>query len=208
MCFSNVDCRSGLSCEQGLCLDLSTAQSNNNSNSGSNGTTPDGITSGDTTANQPNPGGEMREPSEYRYVLVEDTSNQFGGESPGPDLDAISIIFNETSEEVFASTVVDFELGMLGTNLDIEQVLGPPDSGCEPSGYVSLGGGYVMVGFGIRRFSSGDLVLVYELGPGFCPNQQGWVSEDYTLAISISDAQSTFVEIGQGASGAVSFAVP
>ena len=75
--------------------------------------------------------------TEYAFVLVEDLSTDMSGESPGADIDAISVTIS--GAETFASGITDFGLGG-GSNLDPNQALGAPDSGCMATNFVSLGG--------------------------------------------------------------------
>ncbi|MEO1270384.1 MAG: hypothetical protein AAFX99_20045, partial [Myxococcota bacterium] len=179
-----------------------TSTSNGSGTSTSNGSGSTGTSSSGTgttgTSNGPN--------TTFNFVLVEDMSPNSGGESPAADIDSISTTIQGI--ETFATSVEDFSLGG-GSNLDTNQALGAPDSGCTATNFVSIGGvgGYLLVSFG-RSFSSGDAVTVYELGPTTCPNQTNWIDEDYRILISISSNLSDFIEIGQGGAGVNTVVIP
>lgn len=149
---------------------------------------------------------DMSSDVEYTYVLVEDLSTDMTGESPGADIDAISV--TRGGAEMFATGVVDFGLGG-GDHLDPTQATGVPDSDCTATHFVSLGGtgGYLIVEFS-GLFGSGDAVTVYELGPTTCPDQTMWVDEEYHVSVSISDGLSSFTEIGRGGAGLNILTVP
>ncbi|MEO1272742.1 MAG: hypothetical protein AAFX99_32035, partial [Myxococcota bacterium] len=173
------------------------------SNGGTGPTGGTGSTGGGTGSTSNRPG------TSYSFVLVEDqSSSNPGGDTPGADIDAISVSFSSTGVEAFAVSVEDSSLGG-GTNLDITQAIGAPDSGCEPRNFVSLGGsgGYIMVSFG-QTSGSGDSITVYELGPTTCPNQPQWIDEDYDVSVSVSTNLSDFSEIGRGGAGVNTLRIP
>ena len=144
----------------------------------------------------------------YVFVLVEDLSTNAEGESPGADIDAISVTINGV--ETYATGITDFDFkGESSQNLDPTRALGAPDSGCEATNFVSLGGtgGYLVAEFG-EPFKSGDSVAVYELGPTTCPTQTDWVDESYRVSVSVSSTLDSFVEIGQGGVGLNTLTIP
>lgn len=167
------------------------------------GDTTGGTTGGDTGGTT---GGTTAGPTEYGFVLVEDLSTDMTGESPGADIDAISVTISGT--ETFATGIADFNLGG-GSNLDPTAATGAPDSSCTATGFVALGGtgGYLVAEFG-TSFKSGDSVTVYELGPTTCPNQAQWIDEDYRVSVSVSSNLADFTEIGQGGTGLNTIVVP
>ncbi|MEO1271653.1 MAG: hypothetical protein AAFX99_26470 [Myxococcota bacterium] len=150
--------------------------------------------------------GTSNEPVQYRFVLIEDQSpTEREGDSPGSDIDAVSV--TSDGVEFFAVRVEDFSLGG-GTNLDVDQALGAPDSDCEAVNFVSLGGeGYLVVSFGVA-FESGDAITVYELGPTLCPERAQWIDNDYRVSVSVSTDLSDFIEVGEGGAGINTLIIP
>lgn len=162
-------------------------------------------------------GGELGEDIEdkYAFVLIEDLTDPVAGDSPGADLDAVSVTIDGV--EHFATTVEDFNLGYTNNDyLNVNEVLGAPDSGCTKQNFVSLGGaqasGYIIVGFANEEtdafFTSGDSVTVYELGPTTCPSQANWDDDPYSVGVSISTDRGSFTEIGYGGMGNNTLIVP
>ena len=213
-CYDDLDCRVEFVCALSQCLNPDDVAAQNNGSTGggaNNATTGGGGGSGGSTgsnATSSTTNTSNTTTDGYYYVLVEDLSTQMGGESPGADLDSVSIIDNRAGVELFAEAVEDFALGG-GSNLDPAQALGPPDSRCTAMNFVSLGGqgGWMIFGFG-QAFGSGDAVVVYELGPTTCPNQPQWIDEDYRVSVSVSNTLSSFTEIGQGGAGINTLIVP
>ncbi|MEO1267404.1 MAG: hypothetical protein AAFX99_04850 [Myxococcota bacterium] len=151
----------------------------------------------------------------YAFVLVEDLTDPVAGDSPGADLDAISVTIDGV--ERFATSVEDFNLGSNNNNyLNVNEVLGQPDSGCTKQNFVSLGGaqqsGFIIVGFANSEtdafFTSGDTVTVYELGPTTCPSQPNWDDDPYSVGVSISTDRGSFTEIGYAGLGNNTLIVP
>lgn len=142
-----------------------------------------------------------------RFVLIEDLTDPIGGDAPGADIDAISVIKNEA--EYFATAVEDQHLGgQRNAYLDIQEVLGAPDSECEKKNFASLGGaragGYVVVSFGTANqdvtISNGDSIRVHEIGRTLCPNTS-YDDDPYRVSVSVSTDLGTFHEIGTGGEG-------
>ncbi len=91
--------------------------------------------------------------------------------------------------------------------------LGPPDviddegcfggGGVDPSRFVSLGGGFITMGFssplGLRPIENGDAIHVYEVGAAEC----GRFDDDpFVVTVSVGDGQlGVFVELGRGGDG-------
>ncbi|MEO1269965.1 MAG: hypothetical protein AAFX99_17905 [Myxococcota bacterium] len=171
----------------------------------SNGTASSNTTASNTTASNTSTSNTTVTPTEYSFVLVQDSSTPGGtGESPGADIDAIGLTADGV--ETYATAIDDFSIGG-GTNIDTTQALDAPDSGCMATNFVSLDGGYLMVSFG-KTFGTNDSITVYELGPTTCPGQAMWIDEDYRVSISVSNNLTDFVEIGSGGSGINTVPVP
>ncbi len=141
----------------------------------------------------------------FGYVLIEDQTPNASGNSPGADVDAVSIL--KGGDEFFASNVEDFNIDH-PDNLfnDPTQILGPPDAQCQVQNFLSLGGsqigGYVIVSFERGGQSvgveNGDSIKVYEIGALLC----GRFDDDpYSVSVSASTDQGSFIELGQGGAG-------
>lgn len=150
----------------------------------------------------------------YAYVMIEDTStDNLDGDTPGSDVDAISIIVD--GNETFAQSIEASNIGG-GSNgySDPNQVLGPVSNSnsndCDKIGFVSLGGpsSYVIVGFAGATFSSGDQIKVYELSAKMCSNHPEWLDDSYNVQVSASSDRDTFVDIGKSGQGIATLTVP
>lgn len=148
----------------------------------------------------------------WRFVLIEDLSDSGSGEYPGIDVDAIEVV-TELGLSYAATTIEDFNLGG-GIARDVSQVLGEPDSDCDPSSgaFLSLGGraagGYVMVGFSTptrdATFRAGSTITVHELGATMC----GQFDDDpFSIAVSVSTDRASFTQLGT-ATGTTTIPVP
>jgi hypothetical protein len=153
----------------------------------------------------------------YSFVLIEDMTDPVGGESPGADIDAISVTLPDEEVEHFATTIEDFNIGFVNNNYtNINRLLGKNDSGCEKQNFVALGGaqadGYVIVGFNSGdenvTFGSGAQVTVYELGKSTCSNRPNWDDDPYKVSISAGNARGSFIEIGSGGPGSNIITIP
>ena len=143
-------------------------------------------------------------PSEHRFVMIEDLTNPASGDSPGADIDAVSVL--KSGEEFFATQVEDASVDSPTNRFnDPSELLGPSDSGCMVQNFTSLGGrqfgGFAIVSFdgGGQEVAieNGDVVKVYEVGNLLC----GRFDDDpYQVSVSISTDQGTFVELGDGGS--------
>ncbi|MEM6990048.1 MAG: hypothetical protein AAF721_06110, partial [Myxococcota bacterium] len=91
---------------------------------------------------------------EYRFVLIEDLSDETGGDFPGADIDAV-VLQKANGGTFYAQQVLASGV----TTGDVTEVVGAPDafaaypdvSTCDISqGFVGLGGdgGYVIVSLG------------------------------------------------------------
>ncbi|MEO1269869.1 MAG: hypothetical protein AAFX99_17420, partial [Myxococcota bacterium] len=141
--------------------------------------------------------------SEFRYVRIDDLSVTDTGESPGADIDAISVVIN--GEEIFAASSEEHTTATeLNAFSDPEQVIGPADSSCMAQNFFALGGqannGSITVGFGDRTFKNGDVIIVYELGNSLCPSQASWENNPYVVSVSES-LDGEFIEVGRAGSG-------
>lgn len=135
----------------------------------------------------------------YRFVLLEDLTASPSGTSPGADIDAISVLVDGV--EHFARSVEDFQLGGPdNAHANVTRLLGPAQTTCMTTDHVSLGGGFVIVGFTDAAHNvvmgSGDRITVYELGPRSCPEQSTWMDDPVRVAVSIATRRSTFLEVG------------
>ena len=160
---------------------------------------------------------EETSPHRFRFVLIEDLTERETNGTPGTDVDAVGVTPAGSDEERFATTVVDAVIGEASNNWrDPFEALGPPDSGCEIQGIVSLGGaaagGYLMVGFatpeGDVLFGEGARVRVYETGPTYCPSRPGWFDDEYQLSVSVSANLDEFIEIGGMSAGQDEVTIP
>lgn len=147
--------------------------------------------------------------STWRFVLIEDLTQQVSGEAPGADIDAISITTLDGVEH-FATSVEDFNIaGANNAFANPSEALGAPDSNCERDNFVALGGldqdGYITVGFSTTNddltFGSGARVTVYELGPTSCADQPSWDDDPFSVSVSVSSDRDTFTEVGTGGPG-------
>ena len=157
----------------------------------------------DDTPNGEQPDNRMN----ARFVLIEDLTDPIGGDAPGADIDAISVIKNEA--EFFATSVEDSNLGgQRNAYLDVSELLGAPDAQCEKKNFTSLGGaragGYVVVSFGTANrdvtIENGDSIRVHELGRTLCPSTS-YDDDPYRVSVSVSTGLGTFHEIGTGGEG-------
>ena len=153
----------------------------------------------------------------YRYVLIEDLTDPVGGDSPGADLDAVSVTLKGESTEHFATSVEDFNIGFANNNYtDINSLLGKNDSNCEKKNFTALGGaqadGFVILGFNDGEkdveFGSGAKITVYELGKSTCTNQPTWDDDPYALSVSAGNERGSFVEVGSGGPGKNTIVLP
>lgn len=145
------------------------------------------------------------EPGAHRFVMIEDLTNPVAGDSPGADLDAVSII--KGGDEFFAQSVEDASVDTPGNLFDDpSDILGAPDAGCQVQNFVSLGGsangGYIIVSMGDGQrdvsIDNGDSVKVYEIGAFLCNR---FDDDPYQVSVSVSTDLGSFVEIGEGGAG-------
>ncbi|MEO1273215.1 MAG: thrombospondin type 3 repeat-containing protein, partial [Myxococcota bacterium] len=112
------------------------------------------------------------------FVLIEDTTEEAIGSSPGTDIDAIGIV-KASGTTHWASSVEDFNIANGdGTNefINTAELLGAPDSDCAVRNFTALGGskegGRVIVSFASTDFDgsieNGDRIRVVELGETEC----------------------------------------
>lgn len=122
-----------------------------------------------------------------RYVKIVDTKKYTGGESPGPDIDAVKALRFEPGHGIFAESVVDYYSGGKENEHDNpENALIPNDEK-----YFSLGGGYIICDMGIGteiKNKPGDDIRIYETGD----------HEPYSVFISQDMDEWTFVGDGMG----------
>lgn len=147
------------------------------------------------------------DPLPYRFVLIEDISENGDTADAGADIDAV--ILEKGGQEFYAATVEGFSHGGgLGTEVDPEEATGGPDAvpnwdeadpECDLStGYVSLGGtgGYLILGME-ADIEAGDILNVIEIGG--CSN--GGIEDDIRVSVSVAnqvDSQWTSVMTGVG----------
>ena len=160
--------------------------------------------------------------SSFRFVMVEDLTRNRGGDFPGADVDAISVI-KASGDEFFATSFsADTDVDCAG-NLacDPSALLGAPDAvrggscfngtvgSVDPTTFTALNGGFAVVQFseGARDVSvaNGDRLRVYEIGATQC---NGAFDDDpYRVAVSISDDLGAFIEVGTGGQGVITIPV-
>lgn len=153
----------------------------------------------------------------YRFVLIEDASPVGDASAPGAQIDAIGVGLLPSGEIAhWATSVEDFNIGGAGNDFsDVAELLGVPDAGCELQNVTALGGaedgGYVIVGFGGAEdvtFASGMPVVVEELGPTSCPDQDGWVDNEVMVSVSSSADRGTFLLVGTISEGSNAVTIP
>jgi hypothetical protein len=133
----------------------------------------------------------------FRFVMVEDNVQNPSGETPGSDIDAISLI-KVDGRELFASDVeASAEIVCEdNTACDPNAVKGAPDAinvetgecfgggPVDPTLFTSLNGGNVIVSFGGEVIENGDAIHVFEIGRTEC----GRFDDDaYGVSISATD---------------------
>ena len=122
-----------------------------------------------------------------RYVKVVDTKKDTGGESPGPDIDAVKALRFESGHNIFAESVADYYPG--GKNNKHDDPADALIPGDEK--YFSLGGGYIVcdMGAGTEIIDNpGSDIRVYELGD----------FDQYSVYISQDMDEWAFVGEGMG----------
>jgi hypothetical protein len=158
----------------------------------------------------------------FRFVMVEDLTVNRGGDFPGADVDAISVI-KAGGGEVFASafspeTDVDCSANLA---CDPSALLGAPDAvlggecfdgrlgAVDPSTFTALNGGFAVVQFGSgandTTIENGDDIRVYEIGATQCSG--AFDDDPYSVAVSVSDDLGSFIEMGTGGQGVVTIPI-
>jgi len=164
--------------------------------------------------NNVEPDNNLQPGESYRYVLLEDLSEDVAaGDTPGADIDGVAIE-RFGNDVAYATTVEDYDIG--GANnayADPNELLGPPDSGCTKANLTALGGapngGWVILGFGDEVIEHGDYIVVYELGPTVCPNQPTWHDDEVAVSISVSSHRNgDWVLLGSTGTGQNVVVVP
>jgi hypothetical protein len=174
-------------------------------------------------------GGEEEEEEEeeentpsFRFVMVEDLTVNRGGDFPGADVDAVSII-KSSGDEIFASafsaeTDVDCTANLA---CDPSSILGAPDAvvggncfdgrigNVDPTTFTALNGGFAVLQFGSESrdatIENGDDIRVYEIGATQCSGS--FDDDPYSVAVSVSDDLGSFVEMGTGGQGVVTIPI-
>ena len=153
------------------------------------------------------PDGDEPNGQAARFVLIEDLTDPIGGDAPGADIDAVSVL--KPGAEYFATAVEDSHLGgQRNAYMDVSELLGSPDSRCEKQNFVSLGGaragGYVILSFGTEdrdvSIENGDSIRVHEIGRTLCPSTS-YDDDPYSVSVSVSTDLGSFQEIGTGGEG-------
>jgi hypothetical protein len=184
-CGDDGDCPDGLLCEEGACQACDSE-----------------CTSEADCGGRACIQGCFCEPGQHRFIMVEDLTNPVAGDSPGADIDAISVI--KGADEFFAQRVEDASVSTSTNRFDDpNEVLGPPDADCQVQNFVSLGGsangGYVIVSMGQGQqevaVENGDTIKVYEIGSFLCDR---FDDDPYQVSVSVTTDQGDFVELGQG----------
>jgi len=127
-------------------------------------------------------------PDRARYVKIVDTKKDTGGESPGPDIDAVKALRFESGHNIFAESVADYYPGGKNNKHDKPVDALIPDD----EKYFSLGGGYIVcdMGAGTEIIDNpGSDIRVYELGD---------LDDQYSVYISQDMDEWTFVGEGIG----------
>lgn len=132
-------------------------------------------TGGGATGGAATGGGATGGGTQYQFVRVTDTSGDSGTEDAGADIDAVGVRLAATGETIWASTVEGTSGNVLG---DTSAATGAPTAfpdwmtgdttncgvNATDDGFTSLGGdGAISLGFA-QTFTTGDTVLVYEVG--------------------------------------------
>ena len=103
------------------------------------------------------------------YVLISDSSADktlINTPSPGADIDAVKIIHNEKSyygERIASSNILDGKKNNVSKYITPSSALGSPEDDDALTGYVSLGGGEIIIEIPVIA-KDGDTLTVYELG--------------------------------------------
>lgn len=103
------------------------------------------------------------------YILLSDTSDDktlVNTPSPGADIDAVEITKNEKSyfgTAVASSNILDGKEKNVSKYITPSSSLGSPEDDDALTGYVSLGGGEIIIEIPVIA-KNGDTLTVYEIG--------------------------------------------
>lgn len=146
----------------------------------------------------------------FLFVLVEDTTPNPSGDTPGADVDAIGLV-KADGTEVFAATIESDDLDCTNnTACDTTGILGAPDvvdngvcfggGAVDTTLFTALNGSRVVVSFdGGAEVENGDSIHVYEIGATECGR---FDNDPFRVAVGVSDdLNGTFIEVGTGGEG-------
>jgi len=185
-----------------LCATLGCGDdSPDNPHATNNGATNNGATNNAT--NNGTPVNDVNGP--WSYLLVDDyTPVTEDNRDPGADIDAIGLIKASDGSTAWVVKVPESNVAKVGNDhLEVSEVIGAPDAGCDKRHYVAVGGAdavnFLVVRFGTEvgdvTVESGDQVAVEEVGPLNCPDG-GFDDEQVELALSVSNSRQTWIALG------------
>jgi len=139
--------------------------------------------------------GGMPMTPQYRYVRITDTSGDINTEDAGADIDAVGVRDAATGATMWATTVEGIAGNVLG---DTSAVTGAPTAfpnwaqgdvstcgaNADNDGFTSLGGdGAISLSFA-STFTTGDVVVVYEVGN--CDIGKGSTAREESITIDVA----------------------
>jgi hypothetical protein len=126
---------------------------------------------------------------DYRYVRIDDLSDDERYGTPGAEIDAVELRGSSGSPKGYGVNVVDYVPVNedINEHMDSMEAIGAPSLECyEDRGFVNLGGigGYLILDFGTHIIEDNDTIIVYEVGG--CEVEGGGVTAMDPIVVSVS----------------------